>query len=275
MLTTAIQSRRGFLLAASCIVARVAFMAHADVPRAYAEPIPVKERQGAMYAFLLLKSPDGRVIAVGDQVNTIDGNKVRSRLIFRFRDGSIDDEVCVFTQGSVFRLLTDHHIQKGPSFPEPLNMSMNVPAGAVTWREAKGGKEKVQSGHMDLPQDLANGMTSLIVENFPKHQAEMKVSYLAGTSKPRLVTLSVRPEGEDKFEIGGSSRPSKKFRIHIEIGGVAGVIAPLIGKQPSDIEMWASEGEVPIFLKMVGALYANGPTWTMQITAPVWSETAK
>ena len=98
----------------------------------------------------------------------------------------------------------------------------------------------------------------------------MKLSYLAGTSKPRVVTLSVKPDGEDSFRVAGVSRRSKKFRIHIELGGVTGVIAPFVGKQPSDIEIWASEGPVPIFLKMVGALYANGPIWTMQITAPVW-----
>jgi hypothetical protein len=139
----------------------------------------------------------------------------------------------------------------------------------------KDGEEKLQTEHMDLPADLANGMTPLIIENFPKNRAEMKVSYLTGTSKPRLVTLSAKPDGEDKFELGGVSRRSKKFKIHVELGGVAGMIAPLIGKQPPDIELWGSEGEVPTFLKLVGPLYANGPIWTVQIASPVWPEAAK
>ena len=95
----------------------VLLIALADLHNASAELIPVKEKQGAMYAFLVLKSPGGPVIAVGDEIETVEGNKIRSRLIFRFRDGSIDDEVSVFTQDSVFRLLADHHIQRGPSFP--------------------------------------------------------------------------------------------------------------------------------------------------------------
>ncbi len=275
MPTTFIQTRQGFSLTISPIVLAVMFLALADVRRASAEPIPVKEVQGAMSGFLVLKSPDGRVIAVGDEVDTVDGDKVRSRLTFRFRDGSIDDEVSVYTQDAVFRLVTDHHIQKGPSFPDALDLSINVPARTVTWREAKDGKEKFQTGRMDLPSDLANGMTSLIVENFPKNQSEMKVSYLAGSSKPRVVTLSVKPDGEEVYEIAGVIRHSKKFKVHIEIGGIAGIIAPLTGKQPSDIEMWVSEGKVPVFLKMVGALYANGPIWTMQTTSPVWSGAAK
>jgi hypothetical protein len=56
---------------------------------------------------------------------------------------------------------------------------------------------------MDLPPDLANGMTSLIVENFPQKATEMKVSYLAGSSKPRVVKLSVKPDGEEDYRIGG------------------------------------------------------------------------
>jgi hypothetical protein len=246
-----------------------------DFRHAHAEPIPVKERQGAMHGFLVLKSTQGRVIAVGDQLSVVKRNQVRSRLTFHFRDGSIDDERSVFEQGAIFQLVSDHHVQKGPSFPEPLDLTLNVPIGKVTWRERKDDKEQVKTEHMDLPSDLVNSMTSLIVENFPKSAAEMKLSYLAGSSKPRVVKLSVKPEGEDTFHLGGVSRRSKRFNVHIEIGGIAGVIAPVIGKQPSDIKMWVSIDEVPVFLKMEGPLYQKGPIWTMELVSPVWSETGK
>ncbi|MBV8809363.1 MAG: delta-60 repeat domain-containing protein [Acidobacteriaceae bacterium] len=223
-----------------------------------------------MYGFVVLKSPDGKIIAVGDEINTVDGNRIRSRLTFHFRDGSIDDEVSEFTQGTVFQLLTDHHIQKGPSFREPIDISIDVPSGMVSWRERKNGKDERHREHMDLPADLANGMTSLIVENFPTGAAELKVSYLAGGSKPRVVKLSATPDGEDTFRVGGAIRDSKKYKIHVEIGGVMGIVAPLIGKQPPDIEMWVTAREVPTFLKMRGPLYENGPIWSTEIAAPVW-----
>jgi hypothetical protein len=263
-----------FLIRRGVIVAAL-FITHADLHCGFAEPIPVKEKRGAMSGFVVLKTRDGRVIAVRDEVETVEGSKIHSRAVFRFRDGSIDDEASVFTQGTAFRLLTDRHIQKGPSFPQALDISFDVPSGTLILREMKQGKEEVKTEHMDLPVELANGMTPLIVENFPRNQAVMKISYLAGGSKPRLVTLSAKPDGADNYEIGGVSRRSKKFRIHIDIGGVAGVIAPLLGKQPPDIEMWVSDGEVPVFLKMVGRLYANGPIWITQIASPVWSEAAK
>lgn len=235
-----------------------------------ADPIPVKEKQGAVYGFLILKSAEGKVIAMGDQINTVEGNRIQSRMTLHFRDGSIDDEVSVFTQGAVFQLMSDHHMQKGPSFREPMDVSINVPAKTVGWQEMKNGHQERHTEHMDLPSDLANGMTSLIVENFPEKFPEFKVSYLAGSSKPRVVKLSARPDGEETFRVGGISRRSKKYKIHIEIGGVAGIVAPLIGKQPSDVEMWVTAGPVATFLKMVGPLYNQGPIWTMELAAPLW-----
>jgi len=245
------------------------------IQNAWAEPIPAQEKQGSVSAFLVLKSMDGKVIAVADQIQTVLGNQVHARLTFHFLDGSIDDETSVFTQGRTYQLVSDHHIQKGPSFPKPLDVSINVGTGMVTLREMKDGKQKVETKRLDLPSDLANGMTSLIVENFPKNCTELKVSYLAGGSKPRLVKLSTRRDGEDTFRVGGATRRSKRYRVHVEIGGVTGMIAPLVGKQPPDIGMWVTEGDVPTFLKMEGPFYEEGPTWTTEQAAPVWPGAAK
>ena len=43
-----------------------------------------------------------------------------ARLVFRFKDGSLSDETAVYSQRGRFRLLTDHVVQKGPSFSKPL-----------------------------------------------------------------------------------------------------------------------------------------------------------
>jgi hypothetical protein len=236
--------------------------------------VAAHRKQGSSHGFLLLKSTDGKVIAVGDQISITHGDQVRSRLVFHFRDGSIDDETTVFRQGTVLALMSDHHIQRGPSFPEPLDMMVNVASKQVTWHEVKDGKDEVKSQQMDIPPDLANGIVSPILENFPVKATEMKVSYIAGASKPRLVKLAITRSEEDRFRVGGTRHRAGTFNIHIEIGGVAGAVAPMIGKQPSDIKVWVMDGEVPTFLKMVGALYQKGPIWTMVLTSPVWSRDA-
>lgn len=211
---------------------------------------------------------------MGDEIDITEGITVRSRLLLRFRDGSIDDERTVFTQGKTFQLISDHHIQKGPSYKDRLDQEINVRAGTVTYHEYKDGKDEVKTDHVNLPPDLVNGMIAEVLQNFPRNADEMKVSYIAG-SKPRIVHLSIKPVVDDPFYIGGVRHTARRFDIHIEIGGVAGVIAPVIGKQPSDIQIWVMGGEVPTFLKMQGALYEGGPIWTTELASPAWPRADK
>lgn len=251
-------------------LARWACLVSLSLALTFADAIPVKQRQGAMHGFLVLKSAEDKVIATGDQINEISGDSVRSRLTFHFRDGSLDDELTTFTQGKIFQLVSDHHVQKGPSFPELLDLAVDMKTKKVTWHEKSKNKEEVKSESMDLPPDLANGLTSMIIENFPKDASEMKVSYLAGGSKPRVVKLSVKPDGKDQYRLVTGNREANRFNVHVEIGGVAGAIAPIVGKQPDDIKVWIAQGPVPAFLRMEGALYVKGPTWTMELAVPLW-----
>lgn len=224
-----------------------------------------------MHGFLLVKSAQGKVIAVGDVVQMVEGTRVHSQLLFRFRDGSTDDESTVFLQKDVLRLVSDHHVQKGPSFPAPLNVTIDVPAAEVTWQEAKGGKIEVHKDHMELPDDLANGILPAVMVNIPKNAAETKVSYLANTPKPRIVRLSMKPERRESFTVGGLAYFANRYVVHVELGGLAGLIAPIIGKQPADSRGWVVPGEVPSFVRLEGAFYPNGPVWTAELSSPVWS----
>jgi hypothetical protein len=236
-----------------------------------AQPIPAQYKAGPMHGFLLVKSPQGKLIAVGDLVQMVEGAQVHSRLLFRFRDGSTDDESTVFLQKDVLQLVSDHHVQKGPSFPAPLNVTIDVPAAEVTWHEAKGGKIEVHKDHMELPNDLANGIIPAVMENLSQDAAETKVSYLANTPKPRIVTISVKPDGRERFTVGGLAYFANRYVMHVELGGFAGLIAPIIGKQPPDSRGWIVPGEVPSFARLEGAFYPSGPVWTVELSSPVWS----
>ncbi len=87
-----------------------------------------------------------------------------------------------------------------------------------------------------------------------------------------MVTLTVRPDGTDTYTVGGVKRSSRRFNVHVELGGLTGVVAPLLGKQPDDFSVWVAEGPVPAFIKLHGALYQKGPLWTMELTSPQWGQ---
>jgi hypothetical protein len=123
---------------------------------------------------------------------------------------------------------------------------------------------------LDLPPDMANGMTLTLLKNLRPSDTPTTVSMIAATPKPRLVKLSISPQGEDPFSTSRAKRMATHYVIKVEIGGIEGKIAPLLGKQPPDIHVWALGGEAPAFVKMEGPLFYRGPIWRIELASPVW-----
>ncbi len=240
-----------------------------------AEPIPVRYPEGTTHGFLALRTQEGKLLAAGVLTEVLHGNEVVDRIVFRFKDGSVDDDTTVFSQHGAFRLISDHHIQKGASFPNPTNVFINARTGQVTVRYQDKDHEKVDTEHMDLPPDLANGLIPTLLKNISPNTKETKVSYVGGAPKPRLVHLIIVPNGEDKFAVAGGPHKAMRFTVKVDIGGIAGMIAPLVGKKPADTNIWVVHEGAPAFVRADEALYLGGPIWSIEITGPVWPQSRK
>ncbi len=238
------------------------------------DPIPVRYPEGTVHGFLALRTLEGKLLASGDLTEVLHGNRVVSHLVFRFKDGSVDDDTTVFSQRGSFRLISDHHIQKGRSFPNPSNVLINAASGQVTVRYRDKGREKVETDHMDFPPDVANGMLLNVLKNISPDTKETKVSYVGASPKPRLVHLSIKPNGEETFSVAGAHHKATLFVVKVEIGGITGMIAPLVGKQPADTKVWVVGEGAPAFVRADEALYPEGPIWSIQITGPEWGRGA-
>jgi hypothetical protein len=212
-----------------------------------------------------VKTLEGTRIATGDATQIVNGDRVTSRVTFRFSDGSIDDDTTVFSQRGVFRLITDHHVQRGPSFPKPTDILINASTGQITSRSEKG---KLREDHLDLPADVSNGLPPNLLMNVLPSVPETKLSFVAPTEKPRLIHVSIKPAGEVPFTIGGTKRKAVDFLLHVELGGITGVIAPIIGKQPPDYHIWILPGTSPAFIREEGPLYEGGPIWRIEQISP-------
>jgi hypothetical protein len=234
-------------------------------PYLQADPIPVRHPQGSAHGFVVLKTPEGKRLATGDMTQILRGDRVISRLIFRFRDGSVADDTTIFTQRGVFRLISNHHIQRGPSFPKPMDMLIDALTGQITSRSKDG---KVRHDHLDLPADVANGLPPNLLMNLDPAAPETKVSFIAPTDKPRLVHISIKPAGEVSFKIGDTQRKAMDYVLHVELGGLTGVVAPLVGKQPPDYHIWILTGISPAFIREEGPLYEGGPIWRIEQISP-------
>src|SRR5450755_2272455 len=121
---------------------------------ASAEQISVRHIQLPMHRFMVARSEAGKTIASGEFSQVVQGDEVNMRLTYHFVDGSIDDETTTYRQQGTFRLVRNHHIQRGRFFTKPGDFTVEAASGIAINRTAdKNGKIHVESEHLDLPDD--------------------------------------------------------------------------------------------------------------------------
>jgi hypothetical protein len=235
-----------------------------------AETVPVRQVEGVTLGFLVLRNSNGQIIANGELKQVVkdrDAGLVISDMQFRFKDGSFYDEITKFTQNGTFRLVSDQVLQKGPSFKHDSESWIDATSGKVTVRTVEKGKQKETTKHLDLPPDVCNGFLNTLLKNVDSNR-ETTVSMVAASTSPRVVKLNIFPEQARSFSIGLIKHEAQHYRVRVKIEGVAGAIAPLIGKQPADIQVWIVKSEAPTFLEFEGQLSQDTPVWRMQLAAP-------
>src|ERR1043166_8691090 len=124
---------------------------------ASSEPVPVRFSEGLVHGFLVLSAADGTRLAEGDLKQTARGDRVTSRLVFHFADGSLHDDTAVFTERRQFGFVSEHLVQKGPSFPQAIDMSVDASGQATVQYTDDHGTRKTASERLKVPPDLANG----------------------------------------------------------------------------------------------------------------------
>jgi hypothetical protein len=235
-----------------------------------AAPVTVRLPEGNTRGFLVLRSPEGEVIAQGELRQKPAQGLIESRLSLAFKDSSHREEIAVFSQDKTFRIESYRLVERGPSFPTA-EITFDRKSGQYKARtqDKKGGEEQVAAGPLEMPADLYNGMALVLLKNLAdgeKASGQMAIF----TPKPRLIRMDLNPEGDEMIRLGGTALTVRRYLVKLEIGGLTGVIASFIGKDPPDSRYWLATGEVPAFVRFEGALFLNGPRWRIEMTTPDW-----
>src|SRR6266508_2789824 len=235
---------------------------------ASAAPVAVRYAETITHAFLTLRGANGDVLAYGELVQApVERQRMQSRLVFRFKDGSLWEETVTFTQQKVFRLMSYHHIERGSSFPESSDVTFDRESGRYRAKV----DDKTDDGKIDMLEDLHNRIIMTILKNLTPGTAAAGHMF-AFTPKPHLLDTELRAEGEDKFFIGDVARTATRYLVKIELRGLTGVVASLMGKDPPDLRYWITTGPAPAFVKLEGPMYLKGPVWRVELAAPRWPE---
>jgi hypothetical protein len=227
--------------------------------------VRVRFQEGVTRGFLAIRTPQGELIGHGELRQKPRGDEVDSRLLLQFKDGSVHDELTTYSQRGVLRLESYKLTQRGPSFPgTEVAFDRKTGRYQAKTRERAGGPEDAASGELEMPPDLYNGMALLVLKNMAP--GERVTGHLAAfTPKPRLIRMELSREGEDRVVFAGDAKPATRHLVNLEIGGLTGVVASMIGKNPPDLRYWLVLGEVPAFVRFEGAMFLNGPVWRVEM----------
>jgi hypothetical protein len=221
-------------------------------------PISVRYTEGVTRGFPVLRSTTGEKLAQGELVQVAQGDLVRSRLIFHFRDGSLYDESVVFSQRGVFTLMSYRLVQRGPSFPETIEASLDRESERyeIRYKGDEDSPEEVLKGRFAIPADAYNGMLTLLMKNMMGGRAET-VHIVAFLPKPYLVKMQLAPVASDPVLVGDSPVRATRFDVRPQLG----LFASLLVSDLPDVHCWILEGDAPGFLRFEGPLYFMGPVW--------------
>lgn len=230
-----------------------------------AAPVRVHIPEGTMRGFLVVRTPQKTRIGHGELIQKARGDQVDSRLLLQLEDGSVHDERTTYSQRGVFRLEAYRLTQRGPSFPgAEISFDRKTGRYQAKTRERTGAPEETASGEIEMPEDLYNGMALLLLKNLPPGEGAA-AQLAAFTPKPRLLRMELHREGQDRTALGGDPKPAVRYLVNLEVGGVTGVVASLIGKTPPDLRYWLVGGDIPAFVRFEGAMFLNGPVWRVEM----------
>ena len=238
----------------------------------FAKPVEVIYPEGVSEGFVTLKTLDGKKLADGELSQVTTGaDRLASRLTFRFSDGSLYDETVTYSQKKHLTMLSYQLTQRGPSFPEPLVVSLNGTTGEYqVRRHEKTPDEKVITGRVDLPSDVYNGMTITVLKNL-RGQTGAIVHMLVFNPEPKLYEVELAPVDEEDTR-NTTRKESKATAIHYSLkprlGWFTATLARLIGRTPPDYHFWLIKKDAPAFVRFEGSLYAGGPNWRIEQVSP-------
>jgi hypothetical protein len=261
-------SHRQAWMAVAVIILTIVVLGYSSVDAA---PVAVRFPEGVVHGYLLVRSPAGETLGQGELTQVVKEGLVESHYVLRFKDGSLHDEKVVYSQQRVFTMIRYHLIQRGPLFPDQIDVSIDRGTGEYTVRSQarKNGGEKVLTGHFDLPMDVYNGMLVVVLKNLIKG-ANKTVNFLVFMPEPEAFKLQLLLTGERTVHIGDLSRKAVQYVFKPEIGKIRKFFGKVFGKLPVDLhyDCWITADEVPSFVQFEGPLQLMGPVVRVELVSP-------
>ena len=235
-----------------------------------AAPVPVRFVEGVTHGFLVLRDVNGALLASGNLLQVQRGVQVESRMVFRFKDGSLYDETVVFIQERVFTMQSYRLVQRGPAFAEDTEISLERATGKyrVSTKAHKDGDEQVLNGTLDLPPERLqwNG-----------HHGRKESPQRCQRNRPHRRIHAHSPPHPTGVYTGGRAKGANwrtgencnPLRVETPARDLAQGLRHSAKTRAAGFHAWIISDELPAFVRFEGPLVTTGPVADQDDTPPL------
>jgi hypothetical protein len=214
-----------------------------------AHAVPLRWPEGTLRGFPVVRDQAGRQIANGTLTQWIEDDKLHVSATYDFDDGRVVEEKTVLAQHpELAQLFWSWEERKGSQVQRSYSIDFTT-GHAVVHKQG----EDDRDDHLDDARKLGHAFAGVgfmyavknIVGDLEKG-AEVELTAVAFTPKPRTVTVSIKRDYEGSLAMGGRTLGAERFVIHPEIP--LAFIAKLFVKAP-DQYLWFYRPSPPAFLR--------------------------
>jgi hypothetical protein len=211
--------------------------------------IPLRWPEGTLRGFPVVRDASGQQIADGTLTQWIEDGNLHISATYEFKDGRVVEEQTVLAQHpELAQLRWSWEERKGSEVERSYSIDFTTGHAVVHKRG-----EDVREDHLDEAKNLGHAFAGVgfmyAVKNLTadlEKGAEVELTAVAFTPKPRTVKVSIRRDQEGSLAMGGRKLPAERFVVHPEIP--LAFIAKLFVKAP-DQYLWFYKPSPPAFLR--------------------------
>jgi hypothetical protein len=209
--------------------------------------VPTHWPEGTLRGFPIVRSMDGRALADGALVQTLENGNLRAEGIYHFHDGRQVREVTVLEQHPLLRQLSwSWEERRGDDVVRSYAVDLDTGQAKVRKRTSDGWD--TWDEHLDGTAGAFVGVGFMYaIKNLTERLdsgEKIELTAVVFTAKPRTVTVSISRDQVGELTMGGRKLPAERYVIHPEVPW----IARLFVKAP-DQYLWFYHPAPPMFLR--------------------------
>jgi hypothetical protein len=228
--------------------------------RASGEAIRMVWQEGDVAGTTAIYGPDDRVIGVVEYHQLRRGERLWSRRVARFADGSSDEDEAEAIVGDRLESIGGRSVIRDREGETTADLAIDVRGGRITGTVGRDGDRRPVTTDTALPSGTYWGpLVFIVLKNFAPNAEGGRVVFrtIVPTPEPRIFDLALTDEGPETVERAGLTLETERFVLAPSLHWI---VDPVIRRVVPDASFFMLPGDPPAVVRFVGPRnYARQP----------------